>query len=243
MSLPRFYVPQLDAASGAISLNPEEARHAVVRRLGRGDAVRLFNGLGLERPGRIASLGKGKLIVEPAGPPIETPRPVHRNIVALGLVKWDRFRLAVEKAVELGVTDIWPVKAELSQNIHRQVAAKSTKVAIEAMKQSGRSRLPDITEPMPLAEAVEKALDPASPMARKLVGQAGAPPFLRAVPAGEAAPGRIVFLIGPEGGLTDREMDLALGAGFEPVSLSDAILRTETAVLAAATIMGQLNRG
>ena len=242
MSLPRFFVPELDSATGPITLDPEEARHAMVRRLDRGDQVGLFNGRGLERTGRIAALGKGKLVVELTGPPTETPRPNHRNIVALGLVKWDRFRLAVEKAVELGVTDIWPVKADLSQNIHHNVTSKANKIAIEAMKQSGRSRLPGIEEPMTLPEAIEKALDQTGPHAWKLIGRAEGRPFLRAIPAGPV-PEEIVFLIGPEGGLTDREINLALEAGFEPVSLSDAILRTETAATAAAAMMSQLNRG
>lgn len=242
MSLPRFFVPELDSATGPIILDPEEARHAMVRRLNRGDQVGLFNGLGLEQTGRIAALGKGKLVVELAGPPTETPLPNHRNIVALSLVKWDRFRLAVEKAVELGVTDIWPLKADLSQNIHHNVTQKATKVAIEAMKQSGRSGLPGIKEPMTLPELIDKALDQVDPRAWKLVGLAEGRPFFQAVPAGQV-PREIVFLVGPEGGLTDREINLALDAGFEPVSLSDAILRTETAAAAAAAMMGQLNRG
>ncbi len=225
----RFYVPAAAIQPPHLTLPEEEARHAVkVLRLGVGDEIEVVDGEGGWYRVRLTLVGKR----EAAGLIAETRRDVgeksRRVVLALGILGHrDRFEWAVEKAVELGVTDIVPLRSERAAPGGVR-PARLENITIAAMKQSLRSRLPrlhDAQTPesvmrlIPGAEVLlahEAALDAPSPA--DAVGRTIQP---------------IIVLIGPEGGFSDAEVATATQSGAVVVSLGPRRLRAETAAIAA----------
>ena len=150
-----------------------------------------------------------------------------------GIGKGDKLDTVVRDATELGATRIVPAICERS--VARPDAARAARwrrVAVEAARQCGRGDVPQILAPLAFAEALHEARGEAKicldPRADR--------PLSAALSAAEG----VVFAVGPEGGLSDRELALAEEAGFARVSLGPWILRTETvcaAVLGAAMVL------
>ncbi len=166
------------------------------------------------------------------------PPPAPEITLYAALFKFDRFEWLIEKATELGVSQLVPVNAERTETGLAAAAAKRVerwrKIARESSQQSRRLRLPEISPVLPLADALADT----SPHRFVLEEQAGAPPLMQSLPP-IGATDKLALLIGPEGGWTDRERALALGAGWHPVSLGANILRAETAAIAAQAILSQ----
>ena len=150
----------------------------------------------------------------------------------LSVVKFDAFEWAIEKATELGVMEIVPVAAARSEKALVAAAEKRSerwrKIVLEAAQQSRRVRLP-VLHPVVRPDVAFAA------RAERLgifLSEWAKTPALRVVLRDRAA-SQAVLAIGPEGGWTDEERDLAMKAGFHEASLGRLILRTETAVIAA----------
>jgi len=165
---------------------------------------------------------------------IPSYQPAVEMSLLLSIVKFDAFEWALEKATELGVAAIMPVAAARSERALVAAAGKRAerwgKILAEAAQQSRRVRVPRLLEATRPGQAFG-----GYPEARKIMRseRIGAP-ALREVLAGEGVrSGEAVLAIGPEGGWTEEEFELALGAGFQEASLGKLILRTETAVIAA----------
>ncbi len=140
----------------------------------------------------------------------------------------------IEKAVELGVTRLTPLITERGE---KQSGEKLSRYVIEASKQCGRNRLMEIAEPRPWSEwLARRSFPPAGEPLRAWVAH----PSGRPLAAREVSEARTTLLaIGPEGGLTDEEVDAASAADWEIVGLGPRILRIETAaaaLVAALTI-------
>ncbi len=157
----------------------------------------------------------------------------------LALIKFDRLEWAIEKATELGVSEIIPLDTTRSDEGLFQGAAKRVdrwrRIAREASGQSRRLRVPEIADPAKFEAALRD-----SARSRVLLDEApGAPPLLQ---AGRVARGEpISLLIGPEGGWTDEERRRLGESGWIPASLGPLILRAETAVCAALAVVTQLH--
>jgi 16S rRNA (uracil1498-N3)-methyltransferase len=156
----------------------------------------------------------------------------------LALIKFERFEWAVEKATELGVTRIVPVEAGRSERglfegAHRR-AERWRRIARESSEQSRRLRVPEVADPARLPEALKDA----STHRCWLEEQAGAKPLLSALAlrTGDSA----ALLVGPEGGWTDAERLQFSDAGWTAASLGPSILRAETAVCAALSVLSQM---
>jgi len=149
--------------------------------------------------------------------------------IALSAIKPARFETAVEKCTELGVRGIVPVIAKRCEpNIaHRLKLDRLRKIALEAAKQSGRSRIPEIVEPVELGELLEQT------DGLILTGSQHAVTDLEQAceDAGEVS--RITMLIGPEGDFSDSEYDMMTAAGVAIVTMGGLTLRTETAAIIA----------
>jgi 16S rRNA (uracil1498-N3)-methyltransferase len=152
-----------------------------------------------------------------------------------GISSGERMDYTVQKAVELGVAEIWPLLAERSVvRLDRERAEKRRlhwqRVAIAACEQSGRSRVPPVHAPLRLADwlATWRAQRQGNERALLLSPAGGA----RLAALGEPQ-GPVILLAGPEGGFTEAEAAAARHQGFLPVRLGPRILRTETAALAA----------
>src|SRR5581483_9309647 len=167
---------------------------------------------------------------------IDAPLPVVHTTVFASLIKFERMEWLLEKATELGVARITPVEAERSEKGLRQAATKRlsrwNRIVREASEQARRAHLPKIEAPVSLSEALEAAATH-----RYVLEEAAAPPILSVVPGERRTEDQIALLVGPEGGWTDRERMTIAGAGWSAVSLGDAILRAETAAVAALAVI------
>ncbi|MEW5772673.1 MAG: 16S rRNA (uracil(1498)-N(3))-methyltransferase [Thermodesulfobacteriota bacterium] len=211
-------------------LDGAEARHALKAvRLGVGDGLRLFDGCGREGEFRIVKVGKDRAELEPVELR-EAPRPEAQVHLALGWSRQARRSWLLEKAVELGAAGLWFWRAERSQGDPPD-EPKEGWIAkmIAGAKQSGNLLLPEtgIIEGG-LSGLVEfgRGFD-----RRRLCSEAALAPLVR--PVDLAAPGRILVVVGPEGGLTCEETMALKTGGFMGVSLGQGVLRWETAALAA----------
>ena len=170
--------------------------------------------------------------------PLEAAHPVsllHARLF-VSLIKFERFEWMLEKATELGVERVTPLETDRSEKGLEQAAGKRlprwNRIAREASEQSRRARLPVIDSPIKLAEALRCTAEH-----RYALDEAEARPILSAIPAEREREAQAFVLAGPEGGWTDRERASIGAAGCVSVSLGDAILRAETAVIAALAIL------
>ncbi len=238
----RLYLPP-PLSAGPLELTPQAQRHVRALRLRAGDSLQVFDGGGGQWSARLCD---GAQRVELLGfEPVE--RELERAVeLAVGMPANERMDWLVEKAGELGAAGISPlVSARGVLRLQGERAERRTAhwrgVAIAACEQCGRNRLPEI-RPVRSLKAWLQELPPAAGDARCLLAvpaHMGARPFAQWARA--LAPRQpVLALSGPEGGLDDEEVALALNAGFEPVSLGPRVLRAETAPLALLAALAAL---
>ena len=235
MRLSRFFI------DAPLSLGQHELPEAQAHYIGRvlrhaaGDAVQLFDGSGQEYLGELIEVGKKAVRVElreQLAGQAESPLRIH---LGQGLSRGERMDWAIQKATELGVGEITPIVSErcevrLKDERADKRLAHWRQVAISACEQCGRSVLPVIHAPVSLAEwqgHVQAEL--------KLVLHPVAAPL-----ESHARPHNLAFLIGPEGGLSEAEVEQAKAAGFHAARLGPRVLRTETAPVVALAVAQQL---
>ena len=244
MSLPVHLVESLAGATvgSEVEVTGDEAHHAVaVRRLREGEQVVLTDGLGTSVTGEVASTGKRVLTVR-VGSLERSDRPEPAITVVQALPKGDRGELAVEVLTEVGVDRVVPWAASRSVAVWKgERAAKShgkwQATAREAAKQARRSWLPTVT---PLASTADlAAVIAGADLAVVLHEDATLPLSAVDVPAS----GRIVVVVGPEGGITPDELAALTDAGAHVVRLGAEVLRTSTAgVVAVAALLARTPR-
>jgi 16S rRNA (uracil1498-N3)-methyltransferase len=238
MSLPVHLVPTLDgvAAGDPVTVEGDEAHHAVVvRRLRVGERVALTDGAGTTALGTVSTTGRRAFTVEVAEVTrVDAPQP--RITVVQALPKGDRGELAVEMLTEVGVHEVVPWAAARSVAVWKgERTAKSLErwrsTAREAAKQARRSWFPTVS---PLASTAEvTALAAAADLAVALHESATVALASLDVPGS----GRLLVIVGPEGGLTDEEVASLTGAGARAVRLGSEVLRTSTAGVAAVAAL------
>ncbi len=235
MRTPRVYSPQNLTVGDCIQLEEGAARHLTsALRMTTGQSVIVFNGKGGEYNGELVAAKKGSAtlrITEFKDIDRESPLSIH---LAIGISRGERMDWIMQKATELGVTQITPLFTERCEvklsgdRLHKKVRHWQ-QVAISACEQSQRNRVPQVNNPVALEQwqqACEASL--------KLVLYHRTEKSLGDIcqPSGE-----IVLLIGPEGGLSEREIEQAILLGFLPTAIGPRVLRTETAPLAAISIL------
>lgn len=235
----RVYLPGPWAEGQTLPLPEPAHRHLIqVLRLRDGDTVAVFDGAGHEAPARLTDIGKRSGSLQLGA--VTTPnRESPLDITLLQCVsKGDRMDYTLQKAVELGVTRIQPLRSERS--VVKLDAERWEKkrlhwegVIISACEQSGRTRLPPL---LPVTD-LESGLTDLPADRLKLTLLPGATTSLRQLPAPTAG---IALLIGPEGGLSSAEAARAQAAGFVAVHLGPRILRTETAGVATLAALQAL---
>ncbi|MEF3695818.1 16S rRNA (uracil(1498)-N(3))-methyltransferase [Desulfolutivibrio sp.] len=211
-----------------------EAAHLVrVLRKKPGETVRLFDGLGREGEFRIADAKKDKVTLEVLGVGRE-PEPEIQVWLAVGFAKSARRGALLEKAVELGAAGIVFWQAARSQGVMPEAVKKTWRdQMIAAAKQCGAARLPGIRCISGGAAGVAAL---GSDFDRRFVLWEEADPDARPAARDMTDPGRVLAVIGPEGGLAGDEVRTFQDAGFEPVSLGRRILRVETAAMAVLSL-------
>lgn len=215
----------------------DDLRHYVrtVLRFSEGAKLSLFNGDGYDYHAVVAVANKKSVeleIIQRAENNAESPLAV---TLLQGIAKGERMDFVMQKATELGVTKIIPVVTEFCAV--KQTASYRTKkthhwqnVANFAAAQSGRAVMPQVTEPMSLADALMKLTHDTftARWALSLTGQAVSTQFHDRETEQEQS---VCVLIGPEGGLSTQDLALAAHSGFDEIKLGARVLRTETAAL------------
>jgi 16S rRNA (uracil1498-N3)-methyltransferase len=232
MADPYFYLASLSAVAEEFSMDEPASRHMVqVLRMQEGQGLMLTDGRGLQAKATIRNAHKRHCGVWIAEKKFRKPDP-NRVAIALSLLKnSNRFEWFLEKATELGIAEIIPLKCSRTEK--QQFRMERMQTIIEsALIQSQQAWMPVLQPPFFFSEFVQQATAD-----QKLIGYCG--------PGEKKQLGEIVnrdllsrlILIGPEGDFTEEEVSMAFQAGFTPVSLGDHRLRSETAALASAALL------
>jgi len=249
MSVPRIHVDQVLAPGMELALGANGTRHVQVLRLQPGDALVLFDGGGGQWTATITAILRREVRARTLHhEPVE--RELSRAVtLAVGMPANERMDALIEKATELGVARLQPLVCERS--VLRVAGERAQRkadhwraVAVAACEQCGRNRVPEVAEPLPLRDWLQR-LPPASHDGSRYLlsldeDAAPWPPrHAEATPSpADAAPppraaGAVCVLSGPEGGFTAAEQAAARAAGFVAHSLGARVLRADTAPLAA----------
>jgi 16S rRNA (uracil1498-N3)-methyltransferase len=224
-SLPRLFVRTVLADGAQVELDPAQANYlGNVLRLKEGAELLLFDGRSGEWLARIAEAGKKRMTLA-VGRKTREVESVPDVWLAFAPVKRAQTDWLVEKATELGAARLIPVMTQRTVAERVKLERLET-IAIEAAEQCGRTVLPEIAEPLPLARLLGER-----DSARTLyfADEAGGQPAAEAFKGGPA-----LILIGPEGGFTEEERSsIRAWPNAVPISLGPRILRAETAALAA----------
>lgn len=238
----RYFVDE-PISLGRVVLAGPEAHHLIhVMRAAPGVRVVLFDGCGAEFPAVVHKVGRSDVELSVAScEQIDRELPFNLTL-GVALPKGDRQKWLVEKAVELGVTRIVPLRTErgVAQPVE-QALARLRRSVIEASKQCGRNRLMEIAEPQPWPDFVAETQGIptrilAHPNDRSCVGDS-AVKLRRLSDKPVADP--VMLAVGPEGGFTAEEVALAVAAGWTLVDLGPRILRVETAAVFLVAMVTQ----
>lgn len=246
---PRFFVAPEEIQRGdgrlTVVLTGDNAHHARrVLRLQAGDFIWISDGNGLDYAGHIAQIDPDGVHVDLDESVEASGEPVTQITLFQGLPKSDKMDWVVQKAAEVGIRTVVPVRAERSV-VHLSDAKavgrteRWQRIAAAAASQAGRGRIPDIQQPMSLREAIE-AWRRTAPHGLLLVPweeerSRGIRSILRQLP--QPWPTDVGIVIGPEGGLTSEELALTSSLDGQACTLGPRILRTETAGTVVAALV------
>ena len=236
--MPRFYVDFALSPDSMVELPDNVVRHLNVLRVKNTEEIVLFNGNGKSYPALPEVLEKRRASVrilrEEA---TDNESPLNITLVQ-AVSSAERMDFTLQKSVELGVAEIRPVISErcvvrLSGERAERRVARWQEIVVSACEQSGRNIVPKVLPLTTYAQALQQL--PQEPT--KLLMSLN-----RAQKLSDVQPqsGKVVFMVGPEGGWTEKEEQQAFDAGFQSVTLGKRVLRTETASLAAIASMQTL---
>lgn len=220
----RFYTNSALAVGPVLLQGPEAHHLATVCRFSAGEHVILFNGDGREYSAEIVSVSRKQVALEVRSIDVPPRELGFRLEVAAPLPKGDRADFLIEKLTELGVTDFVPLRTQRSVVQPRETKLERLqRTVIEASKQCGRNVLMQIHALTEWSEYCRRMELPA----RKLLAHVGADPAVSQLATNED----VCVAVGPEGGFTEEEAEMAKKAGWQLVSLGPRVLRVETAAL------------
>lgn len=240
MSNPRIYQQSHFSVNDTVKLSDDAFGHIVrVLRLGNEDSITLFNGTELKQyQAKLIDVTKKHASAQIISEQIlanESPLDLH---LGQGISRGDRMDFTLQKSVELGVSKITPLFTErcgvkLTGDRLAKKHQQWQKIVISACEQSGRALVPEVMMPVQLNEWLHQQTD-----AMKINLHPRASHSIMTLPCDEIEQHhKVRLLIGPEGGLTDEEINEASSAKFQEVLLGPRVLRTETAALTAITAL------
>jgi 16S rRNA (uracil1498-N3)-methyltransferase len=237
--MPRIFCDQTLLAGAEIALDERAARHVQVLRLQPGTALTVFNGHGGEWSASVTRMGRSDVHVQ-----LQSHSAVEREAacavhLCVGMPTNERMDWLVEKATELGAASIQPLMTQravlrLEGDRADKKRAHWQAIAVAACEQSGRNRVPVVHSVQQFAAwcASAQAANAANTQSFVLSLRADSQPWQSA-----AVAKTVQLLSGPEGGLTSAEEDAAIAQGFVPCTLGERVLRSETAPLAALSLI------
>lgn len=237
--MPRFYIPPESWSPEAPALSEAESHHCLnVLRLTEGDKVTAFDGRGSEISTTVAAATRGAVTLAPAKPQ-RSPELGAKIAIGQAVPKGKNMDLIIEKATELGVSEIFPLLSErtvirLDREEREKKRDKWQARAVEACKQSGQNFLPVVHAPATTEQFLAAgrpaydlllvaSLQPGSRHLKEILAEHLA--------ESGSAPKSALILIGPEGDYTPSEINAAQNAGCLPMTLGPIVLRTETAAI------------
>jgi 16S rRNA (uracil1498-N3)-methyltransferase len=248
MTRRRFYAPPASFAldEKSVTLSAEETRHARdVLRLQAGDEVFVFDGAGREFHCTVQTIKRDSTELSVLAE-VEPARPESQLIVtlAIALLKGEKFDLVIQKATELGVKRIVPLitdRADIRLRNDEDAQKRVTRwrrIALEASKQAGRAYVPEIAAPIPFNVMLAPATPELSDSALRLMfSERYGTSFSEATNGFADDPKEIVAVVGPEGGWTDEEIELARSSGWKTITLGGRTLRAETAGITVVVLL------
>jgi len=243
-TLRRFWIEADQIKGDRAWLTGDEVHHArKVLRLGRGDHLRLLDGLGFEYLARIAVTAPDHLELEILDKQPASGESALNLVLGLAMLKSDHMDLVVRKGTELGLTTLAPVysartTARLKDDRNERRLERWRKISLQAVKQCRRARPVEVRRPVDLEDFLADS-DRAD--LRILLHERLPRTDARTRPEWidqHPPPRSIRLLVGPEGGWTDGEAARAMASGFAPWRLGPRILRAETAAVALMAIVG-----
>lgn len=241
----RIYIPPESILRKiGIVVPPDKSRHLLtVMRCKNGDELTVIDGHGKSYLARVSDIQKKTIRIDIIRESIlETESPV-AIILCQGVLKGEKMDLVIQKATELGTSEIIPVISERCQVKKTRKTQRWRKIAEEAAEQCGRGVIPDVREPQPFA-VICNTLVGGKAASRLIFWEGGGLPLDEAMEKAGfsgASPDitdkvALVMCVGPEGGFAPSELEAAEASGFIRATLGKRILRAETAAIAAVTI-------
>lgn len=233
--MPRVFLPVPEIGTGHISITGDNARYlTTVLRCRPGDPIMLSDRSLRSYPGRIITAARKEVTVEITGPgtysAAESPL---RTRLLQGVLKGDKMDLVIQKATELGVSEIIPVITERSQVRETRKAERWQKIAVEASRQSGRASIPVVHGPLDIRSIFSGRQESTGGI---IFWEQGGETLSTVI--GRFRGHKTVELFtGPEGGFSEEEVRIAEEKGFSRATLGRRILRAETAAIVALGIV------
>jgi 16S rRNA (uracil1498-N3)-methyltransferase len=247
--MPRIYLPISEIKNNRISIIGEKARYLnFVLRCRKGDELIIFDGKGNCYRTNISKSDRKEVVAELIEKfPCNTESHINITLVQ-GLLKGEKMDMVIQKATELGVKEIIPVITERSQLRQTRKVSRWKKIAEEASRQSGRSIIPIVHDPMEFKEFFSKQTcinyAPQSPLTKGGIKGGGiifyeeeGMKISEAVASFVPHSSSFFVVIGPEGGFTKEEIRFAGKEGLLVTSFGERILRAETAAISALTLV------
>jgi len=226
MAIKSVYIRGPEIRDAVLHIRDEEHRHLSVARAAAGETIEVFDGLGAVWNATVTSVGRRETLAQIEGKRQAAPDS-HQLILGLALIRSAAFELALEKSIETGVTRIIPVVASRSNVKDAGRRERLQRIIVEAAKQSKRYYLPVLEDPVSFADVL-KVEAPTRIVFAERRGSA-LQSALRGSP--------VLYLVGPEGGWTDEELNAAQSHGFALVEMGSTILKAETAAIVGTALV------
>ena len=245
----RIILKKEEIKGNRITISGEKARYLIsVLRCSAGDELQVFDGEGSLYKSKIAGIENKKVIIDLLEQiSLDAESPLNLTLVQ-GILKGEKMDMVIQKATELGVKEIIPAITERSQIRHTRKVDRWRKIAEEASKQSGRTMIPVVHEPMEFSIFFESFVN-----FHKINGfifwEEGGLSLKEAIKQSAVSiqhsensqlstlNSQLFVLVGPEGGFSREEVNLAVSKGLITVSLGKRILRAETAAISAVALI------
>ncbi len=236
--MPKFFLPPEEIQDSFMVLTGEQYNHAKVLRLKNGDAVTVCDGLGTDYSCTVSDVSDGRISLVVHSKDVSAAEPKVETTIYMAFPKSDKFEHVIQKATELGVTELvaFPSARCVSRPDEKSLKKKLErwqKIAASAAEQSGRGRIPQVRTLPSYAAALSEAAQ--ADLAVLFYENEDGHTFRAAI---EEKPFRTAALLtGPEGGLEVSEVEAAQKAGLQICTLGTRILRCETAPLCALSAL------
>jgi 16S rRNA (uracil1498-N3)-methyltransferase len=232
-----FFAPNITGST--VLLSEEESRHCIkVLRLKTSDTIEIIDGRGGFYTGEITIAHEKKCEITITNAQLNyTRRDYKFHLIIAPTKNNERIEWLLEKACEIGIDEITFITTQRSERVHIK-EERLHKIMVSAIKQSQKALLPQLNAPVKFKEALANiATSTHTKLIAHCINDGLRKPLLQSISAKQS----YTILIGPEGDFTPDEIKLAIDAGFEPLSLGNYRLRTETAALHVCSIFNAVN--